>query len=140
MEEGVRPLPRPTPETLPYWEGARAGRLRLQRCGQCAAWLFYPRSHCPHCLSDRLTWVDSAGEGVIYTYSVHYRAAHPAFKAALPYVVAVVELSEGVRLLANLPGARPEQVYIGAPVRVCFERLNDEITLPQFQLQSDGGE
>ena len=133
MSEG-RPLPQPTTDTRPYWDAARAGKLLLQRCGSCTRFQFYPRPYCVKCLSADLSWVESPGIGTIYTYTVNHRPANPAMKDRVPYAVVVVDLEEGVRMLGNLLESDLSRLAIGARVTVTFEKLTDEIALPQFRL------
>lgn len=130
----ARPLPRPTADSEPYWAAAHEGRLAIQRCASCGRHQFYPRAFCTTCLSDRVEWMDASGRGRIYTFTVCRIAAAPAFEAALPYAVALVELDEGVRLLANIVDCDIARIAIGAPVAVRFERIDDDCTLPQFTL------
>ena len=129
-----RPLPRPTLDTQPYWDGARAGKLLVQRCGGCGRHQFYPRPYCVKCLSAEITWVESVGRGTIYTYTVNHRPANPAMKERVPYAVVVVDLEEGVRMLGNLIESDLSRIAIGALVTVAFEKVSEEITLPQFRL------
>jgi len=130
----TRPLPQPTADTQPYWDAARKGDLLLQRCDSCRRYQFYPRPYCVKCLSIDVSWVPSAGRGVIYTYTVIHRAAHPALEARAPYAVVAVDLEEGVRLMANLVQSDLSRIAIGAPVSVVFEKVSDDISLPQFRL------
>jgi uncharacterized OB-fold protein len=81
-----------------------------------------------------MVWTQVSGLGTIYTFTVNYRAPAPFFKTRLPYVVAIVGLDEGPRLMANILGAAPQDVAIGKRVKVVFEKGSDEITLPQFEL------
>lgn len=127
-----RPRPTPTAETRAYWNGAREGRLFVQRCVDCGRHQFYPRPFCTACLSERVDWVEAAGSGCVVTFTICRIAAHPALTA--PYAVALIELDEGVRLLANLVHCPLDAIHCGARVQVRFERLDDEITLPQFTL------
>jgi len=129
-----RPLPSPTPETRPFWDAAREGRLALPWCAACGRAHFYPRPFCPHCGGRALHWRDASGRGTVYTFTVNYRAAHEHFKSRLPYVVAAVDLEEGVRLLANLVECVPAAVRIGARVQLCLEQAGEGIVLPQFRL------
>ncbi|MCC6474427.1 MAG: hypothetical protein IT514_11840, partial [Burkholderiales bacterium] len=71
-----RPLPSPTPETRPFWDAARAGRLALPWCAACGRAHFYPRSFCPHCGGRVLRWHDASGRGTVYTFTVNHRAPH----------------------------------------------------------------
>jgi len=127
-----RPKPQPTAETRAYWEGARNGKLLVQRCADCGRQQFYPRAFCTACLSERIDWVEAKGSGQVVTFTICRIAAHPALTP--PYAVALIELDEGVRLLANLVDGALDAIRCGARVRVRFERLDDEITLPQFTL------
>ncbi len=128
---GKRPLPVPDSETAPYWAGTADGKLLIQSCGACGRHRFYPRLVCPHCMSDEVSWVEASGRGTIYSYTVVQRAA-PAFRDKVPYVVAIVELEEGVRMMSELLIDPPEAAAIGLPVTVTFEKVSDEITLPKF--------
>jgi len=138
-------IPRPLPDgdTRPYWEGVARGELRIQRCAACGRHVFYPRALCPHCHSERLVWVTASGDGAIYSYTVVHRAFGP-FVAQTPFVVALVELVEGVRMLTRIvdaDGGVPEGIRIGAPVRVTFEEVApggeegaEPLVLPYFRL------
>lgn len=129
----AKPLPVIDDDSRPYWDGAREHRLLIQRCGDCARAVFYPRSVCPHCGGLRLEWFEAAGTGTVHSYTVARRPAGPAFIDDVPLVVALVELDEGVRLLSNVR-ARPEEMAIGARVRVWFDDVTPELTLPKFDL------
>ncbi len=133
MADAPRPAPAPDAITARFWQAAREGRLELQRCAGCGATIFYPRIVCPTCLSEELTWIEAAGEGTVYSFTVTHRAPTPAFKDRVPYVVALVDLPEGVRLLTNIVGCDPDGVRIGQPVRVTFEAIGDQASLPQFE-------
>lgn len=128
-----RPIPSPTQATRPFWDAAAQGRLVFQRCSECKQAQSTPRLFCRHCMSEHLQWEASAGRGSIYTFTVNYRAANPHMTDKLPYVVAVVQLDEGVRLMANIVNVAPEAVRIGDRVRVCFLKLTETLSLPQFE-------
>jgi uncharacterized OB-fold protein len=128
-----KPVPIVNPWARPFWDGAREGRLMIQRCGDCSKHVFYPRVACPHCFSERLEWVQASGRGTVYSYTVVYNNAPSAFIADVPYVVAVIELAEGVRMLSNLVQCNLDELRCEMPVEVTFERLNDEFTLPKFR-------
>lgn len=127
-----KPLPVMNEESRPFWEGCKRHELCLQRCGACGAYVYYPRALCTACHADRLAWQTVSGEGTIYSYTVCHRPAGPAFKADAPYVVALVALKEGPRMLSNIVTTDPDSVRIGQAVRVTFEDVTDEITLPKF--------
>lgn len=131
-----RPLPVPIDETRHYWESARAGRLVVQKCNGCGALQFYPRAYCMSCMEESVGWIEASGKGTIYTYTINHRAANDAMKDRTPYAVAAVDLDEGVRMIANIVDCDLGDVRCGARVRVVFEKLSDEITLPQFTLDA----
>jgi uncharacterized OB-fold protein len=126
-----KPRPRPAPESLPFWEAARAHRLLLPRCNACSRHWFPPARRCPHCLSSDFVWAEASGHGRIYSFVVFHRVYHPAFESDVPYVVAIVELDEGPRLLTNIVGTPAKEVRCDMRVRVIFEDFND-YTLPKF--------
>jgi len=128
-----KPLPVIDPESAPYWAALKERRLILKHCRDCGRHHFYPRSLCPHCHSDALQWSDARGTGSIYSYTVARRPAGPAFKADAPYVVAVVELDEGARMMTNIVTDDVESVRIGQRVAVTFDAVTNEITLPKFK-------
>lgn len=128
-----KPLPVVDPESAPYWAALKERRLILKHCRDCGRHHFYPRALCPHCHSDALEWSDARGTGSIYSYTVARRPAGPAFKADAPYVVAVVELDEGARMMTNIVTDDVESIRIGQRVAVTFDAVTDEITLPKFK-------
>jgi len=125
------PVPVPRPETIHFWEGCKVGEFRLQKCNSCGKIIFYPRAICTECMSQDLSWIKSTGKGQVYTFSIHFRGATPAFKT--PYVVALVDLEEGVRVMTNIINCDVNDVKIGMNVKVTFESLTDEISLPKFE-------
>jgi uncharacterized OB-fold protein len=127
------PLPRPYQDTAPYWNAAREHRFVLQRCTACGEHQFYPRGVCSHCLSSDLEWNDASGRGTVYSFSINHRAPHPGFADNLPFVLAIVELEEGPRMMTNIVECDPETVTIGMPVTVVFDDVTEEITLPKFR-------
>ena len=127
------PFPVPDGDSKTFWEGVAQHKLLIQRCENCQRYIFYPRSICPHCFSEAPAWVEASGAGTIYSYTVVHQAYGP-FAAQVPFVVAIVELAEGVRMMTRIAGAAPAAVRIGAPVRVVFEQADENVTLPYFQL------
>lgn len=127
-----RALPEPTPETQPYWDGAKANELRLQRCDACAHAYFPPRPFCPKCAHRKVSWFKASGRGSLYSYVIHHRAV-PGFTA--PYSIAVVQLDEGPRLMTNIVecAQTPEALQLDMRVEVVFTPVSETITLPQFK-------
>ncbi len=115
-------------DTAFFWEGAALGELRIQRCGSCKALRHPPGPACPACGALEPEYVVASGLGEVYSYVVHHHPPVPGKE--LPFVVALVELEEGVRLLAELVDVPVSEVRIGLPVRVYFVTVDDELTLP----------
>ena len=126
------PLPRPYQDTAEYWAAAREHRFVIQRCNFCGEHQFYPRGVCSHCLSSELEWREASGNGTVYSYSVNHRAPHPGFADDLPFVLAIVELEEGPRMMTNIVVSDPDSVTIGMAVTVTFDDVTDQVTLPKF--------
>lgn len=120
-----------------FWEGARNGKLKIRQCRVCCKMHFMPRFLCPFCWSDNLTWIDSAGRGTVHSFTVIRRAPLPEFVARVPYVVALIDLEEGPRMMANILGDNALETRIGDPVKVTFEEQRGDMTLPQFVLSRD---
>jgi uncharacterized OB-fold protein len=114
----------------PYWEGAREGKLVLQRCKSCGEHQFYPRPFCVACRGSDLEWVEASGRGRLHTFSVVHRTADRAFAAEVPYAFAVVELDEGPRLTVNVVDTPLDALRCDAPVRMVFTDLDDRTTIP----------
>jgi uncharacterized OB-fold protein len=129
-----KPRPLPTPTSLPFWDALDDDRVILQRCGECDAWIYYPRSRCPECLSDQLVWTQVGGEGVIFTFTVTRQPTVSAFADEVPQIIAVIELTEGVHVTSVIVDAEPEQVTVGAAVVPVFEHGDDGRTLLKHRL------
>jgi uncharacterized OB-fold protein len=136
----ARPKPIPVPDDLsrPFWDGALAHRLVLQRCAACGYYNHPPRLACDTCLSQQLRFEPVSGRGTIYTFTVMHQRDVAGFENEAPFINLVVELEEQPRLLmvSNLPIAERDRVRIGAPVEVIFEDRGGVI-VPQFKLVSD---
>lgn len=127
-----RAFPVPDAVSLPFWEGIAEGVLRVQRCGACGRHVFYPRAVCPYCASSELDWVDASGRGRIHSYTVVHRGP-PEYRDEVPYVVALVELDEGVRMMARLVDVEPAAVSVDLPVEVAIQ---GDPRLPYFRPRS----
>lgn len=128
---GSLPAPAPGPETLPFWEGCRDGRLRGQVCGGCGHTQLYPRLACTECGSDELAWEPLSGRAEVVAFTVVRRPVSPVFKNCVPFVLAVVRLAEGPQLMTHVVDCDPEDVAIAMPVAVRFEPRG-EWALPVF--------
>jgi len=133
MPDWKKPLPSIVGETRPYWESCRRGQLMLQRCDRCGEHQFYPRGICANCWSKDIKWVKARGKGTVWTFTVTYQNRTPGFAEECPYVLALVELEEGVRMFTNIIECNPRDVKIGMPVEVTFVQANDRISVPYFK-------
>jgi uncharacterized OB-fold protein len=131
---GDLPAPIVNADSRPYWEGARQGKLLLQRCGDCGMLRFFPRHLCTACGSDRTEWTEASGRGTVHSFTIVHRAAFPEFQARTPYVVALIDLEEGPRMMTNIVGDDALGVAIGDAVVVVFEARGTEgAKVPQFR-------
>lgn len=131
------PIPTINADSAPYWHASNEDRLVIRRCRACHALHFMPRYICPTCWSNDLEWIESSGFGFVYSYSVVYRPSNPVFRGISPYVIALIELSEGPRLLTNIVGVNALSVNIGDSVEVTFEQRGNQ-KLPQFKRIKQG--
>ncbi len=120
-------------ETRAFWEGCARHELVLQRCRRCQAVQHRPRALCASCLADDIEHFIASGRGSVHTFTVTYQNHAPGFREALPYVLAYVELEEGVRMLTNLVDCPPDSIEIGMPVRVTFADLEEGVSIPRFR-------
>jgi hypothetical protein len=127
------PAPIVNPDSQAYWDGARRDRLMIRRCAACGRMHFLPRYLCPACWSSDLEWIESCGRGTVHSFTIIRRAPLPAFTDRVPYVVALIDLEEGPRMMANILGEDALQTCIGDAVEVCFEERGDGgAKIPQF--------
>jgi hypothetical protein len=127
------PLPAPTHDNAPFYEAARKGELRFQRCGSCGTFRHYPRPICPRCLSRECAWEASSGRGTVYTWTVVRGPTLPAFAGRVPYNVVDVLMDEGVHFVSEVVDCPPEEIRAGMPVVATFVAASDEITLVKFR-------
>ncbi|MGD9794497.1 MAG: Zn-ribbon domain-containing OB-fold protein [Acidimicrobiia bacterium] len=131
VREQARPTPKPSPETAHFWQGAAEGVLRLQRCRACDHVYFPPQPFCPRCSTDDVEIMVASGRATLYSYVISHLPT-PGFSS--PFVLAVVELSEGPRLLTNIVGVepQPELLSLDMDLEVVFEPLGD-LAVPLFR-------
>ena len=126
-------VPEPNADTKPYWDALHQGKFRLQRCADCGKVRHYPRPVCDACYSMKAEWFDASGRGTVHSWTVTHHAFLPSLKADLPYVLLTVDLEEGVRMQARARGIAEDQVRIGLPVKVGYEKATDDLTLAVFE-------
>jgi uncharacterized OB-fold protein len=122
-----------TAEAAHYFEAAAQGRLELQRCDACERVWFYPRPACVACGSERFRWIVASGRGRVHSHSVVHRAPSAAFRERVPYVVALIDLDEGPRMMANIVGDDALRIAIGDALELAFEDRGEGRKLPQFR-------
>jgi len=125
-----KPVPFPTADSQAFWDGCADGKLHIQKCNACGAAQHYPRSLCTACGSHDLAMVEASGRGEVFTFTINHRAPRTAFAENGPYVIALIDLEEGPRMMMNVIGCNPAEVKIGMDVRIVFEDRGDR-KLPQ---------
>lgn len=132
-------LPKATPETAPFWDGCRAGKLMIPRCRDCRAWIWYPRPFCPACQSWNIEWAQASRRATLYSFTIVHRPSK-GWEDRAPYVLAMADLEEGPRLTAilELDGVSPDpaSIPIGAPLSVDFTPVTEAISFPVFHYGS----
>ncbi len=121
------------PVNAEFWAQCQDGVLRFQRCSDCARWRFLPRYMCAQCGSADYAWAPSSGRGRIFSWTVTYQPFHPAFARDIPYIAALVELEEGVRMATRLLDCPPDAVKLDMPVTLVFKEIEDGFKLPCFR-------
>ncbi|MBU1171524.1 MAG: enoyl-CoA hydratase/isomerase family protein [Proteobacteria bacterium] len=133
MTDYQKPIPAIQPWTREFWNATKQGKLLIQKCQDCHSMIFFPKKVCPECWSDNLCWQEASGKAQVYTYTTQMDMVEPKFRADLPYVIAMVDLEEGIRMTTRIVNCNPEDVTIGMNVHVVFEDISPECSLPMFQ-------
>lgn len=128
-----KPVPAIDPDSQPYWDGAKEGRLMIQRCKATGQTFLYSRQLVPGVVDSEVEWIEASGRGTIYSYTVARRPAGQPFADDVPYVIVSVELEEGARVMSNLVTANPDSVAIGQAVEVVFDAVSGDLTIPKFR-------
>jgi uncharacterized OB-fold protein len=131
MSESAKPLPILDGLSRQWFEAAAEGRLLIQRCTACGRFQFYPRVHCVHCFAADPEWHEASGKGTLHTFRVIYQSANPEFAEDCPYVLAIVDLEEGVRMTSRVVDVAEEDIACDMPLRVTFGET-DGVALPLF--------
>lgn len=129
-----KPQPRVNGVTSPFWEGANAGKLMIQRCSKCGSAIFYPRVCCPFCKEADLAWEEASGRGQIISHTTVRRTHHDGFNTDAPYVFAAVALEEGPCIYGQVPNAPLESSLVGREVRVDFVEHGPGRKMPIFRV------
>ena len=133
MSHRGKPVPVPDIDSAPFWEGCRQHRLMIQRCAACGHLRFPPAGMCPNCRSMESDWVGACGHGRLYSWIViRHPVPREIYAGDVPYVVALVDLEEGVRIPTNMI-CTPEELVGDMPVEVVFDDVSPDLTLPKFR-------
>jgi len=132
-ETGTRFEPRPSAAGGPFWDATRERRLVLPWCTACEVPVWFPREACPRCLGTDFDWREASGLATVYALSVQTKPGLSMMADRVPYVVALVDLDDGVRMITNIVGCPPDEVAVGMRVRVGWEELSDGRALPVFE-------
>ena len=127
-----RPAPSPTETTAPFWEGAKKKQLMLQYDPVSRRYQFWPRINSVRTGKLNLRWQKASGKGTLYSYTVTH-VATMGFEDRVPYLIGLVELDEGVRIIANLVNLAPDDVKIGMKMKVAWEKITDDINYFAFE-------
>jgi uncharacterized OB-fold protein len=131
----LRGMPAPVPDldTQPFWDGCVEDRFLVPECAACGHRRWPPGPMCPVCRSPETRWIDSSGRGSVYSWLVVHHPVNRVLADQVPYVVAMIDLEEGVRVVGNVEGCDPESVTAGMPVEVFFEMHEEGIRMPNFR-------
>lgn len=127
-----KPVPSPTPWSIPFWQAAKEERFLLKHCVDCGHIDHPPYPTCTECGSDAYEWREASGKATLMAYAVNSYGVSAPFVEDLPYVLVIVRLAEGPRMISNLVGVDQGDIENGMELEVCFEVLNDEFTLPKW--------
>lgn len=125
-------FPKSSPDTAAYWEACQRHELLVQHCGKCGTHQFYPRNFCTSCGSNSLDWVSATGKGKVLSWTIVRRAVSAAYADEVPYVIALIELQEGVVMMSKVVVAELESIHTGMAVEVDFEDWSAEVSMPVF--------
>ena len=129
-----KPLPEFRPETKPFWDACKNHELVIPRSKTTGEYFFYPRAFSPgDDMTDDIEWVKASGKAKVWTFAIRHMGPTKAYKGDPPYVVALVETDEGVKMMTNVVDCDPKDVHIGMEVEVVFDDVTDEVTLPKFR-------
>ncbi len=130
----IRGMPSPviTLDSEPFWKGCQEGRFIIQKCEQCASLRWPPGPMCPECQSTNWVSLNASGGGSLYSWVIVTHPTHPAIADQVPYIVGMIELDEGIRVVGNVLGIDPKDVMAGLRVALIFEETDSGFKIPNF--------
>ena len=134
MSDYKLPIPQPRPESMPFWDGCKQDKFMLQYCDACGKLNWFPRTHCVKCGKDKFTWKPASGDGILETFTIVYRPMNPAWASEVPYILGMVKLAEGIRMVTRIISTQGEATPMGCAVRAAFIPIGDGMKLPFFEV------
>lgn len=131
MDKIKKPLPKIDRDSKKFWEGCKDEKLLFQYCEDCDKFIYYPRIICPYCMGEDLSWEESSGKGKVYSYTV-VRYGPPGYGEDVPYIAALIEMEEGVRMISNVIDCNPDNIHCDMAVKVVFKQ-RDTFKIPLFK-------
>lgn len=132
-EDFVKPLPKPTKWSKPFWDGTKNKKLLLKTCKHCGHIDHPPYLYCTNCSGEESEWVEASGKATLYAYAVNTYGVPYPFVEDLPYVLAMIDLPEGPRMISNIVECDVEKLEKGMQVEVIFEEVSEDVTLPKWR-------
>lgn len=132
-EDFLKPLPKPSKWSKPFWDGAKQHKLLLKKCRNCGHIDHPPYLYCTNCSSEDCDWVEASGKGTLYAFAVNTYGVPFPFMEDLPYVVALIDLPEGPRMISNVVECDPKELRNGMELEVIFADVSPEIALPKWR-------
>jgi uncharacterized OB-fold protein len=128
-----KPLPIPTKWSQPFWDAAKEHRLVLRKCSKCGNIDHPPYLYCTACQADEHEWIEASGKGTLFAYAINYFGVPFPFWSDLPYVLGMIDVAEGVRMISNIVECDFDELENGMELEVVFDDVSDEITLPKWR-------
>jgi len=132
-EEMVKPLPKPSKWSQPFWDNSKEGKLTLKKCKDCGHIDHPPYMYCTNCHGDDSEWIEASGKGVLVAYAINSYMVPFPFWDDMPYVVAMIDLEEGVRMISNVVECDQDNLENGMDLEVVFDKVSDDFTLPKWR-------
>ena len=136
-EDMLKPLPKPSKWSQPFWENTKKHKLTLKKCKDCGHIDHPPYLYCTNCSSDNSEWIEASGKGKLVAYAVNTYMVPFPFWDDMPYVVAMIELEEGVRMISNIVQCDHNKLKNGMALEVVFDDVSDEFTLPKWKPEKE---
>ncbi len=128
------PIPQPRLDSVKFWDGCKHDQFLLQYCNACGTINWFPRDYCVNCGKPEFTWRPAAGTAVLETYSIVYRAMNPAWESEVPYMLGMVKLDEGIRMVSRIVGHQGEDTALGTKLKVIFVPAGEHMKMPYFEV------